>query len=94
MPVILDVMKNRTIFVQTAISVPGDVLEKVTRRATGMHMSRSELFTRAVDHLLNKLETESVTSRINSVIVTTPNDPSGVTVALGRWVLANDPTGW
>lgn len=87
-------MNNRTRYVKTAISVPDDVLERATRRAKELHMSRSELFTRATDKFLNDLETESVTSRINAVIAATPNDASEVAVALSRRILASDLTQW
>ncbi|HEY5103620.1 MAG TPA: hypothetical protein VII65_01125 [Acidimicrobiales bacterium] len=87
-------MKNRTSYVKTAISVPGEVLDRATRRAKELHMSRSELFTRAADQFLNELEAESVTSRINAVVASTPNDASEVAVVLSRRVLVSDSTEW
>lgn len=45
---------------KTAISVPDDVFRAVDAHAKRLKLSRSELFTRAVVHLLADLEDERV----------------------------------
>lgn len=67
-------------FVKTAISVPESTYERVTRRAAELGMSRSELFARAADEYLDRLDDSAVVHQINQVVAT-------VDLGEPRWVV-------
>lgn len=53
---------------KTAISLPGDTLERVSRRANDLGMSRSEFFARAANRYLEQLDAASVTKQLNAAL--------------------------
>lgn len=80
---------------KTAISVPDETFEQVTRRATALGMSRSEFFTRAVRRYLEQLDAESLTQQIDAAVALIRDDDSAeAAVAAGRARLTGDEDGW
>jgi metal-responsive CopG/Arc/MetJ family transcriptional regulator len=61
--------------VKTAISVPDATFERVNRRASELGMSRSELFSRAADEYLDRLDQASLTEQINHALPSIEIDP-------------------
>jgi predicted DNA-binding protein len=53
---------------KTAISVPDDTFERATQRASDLGMSRSAFFSRAAEHYLEKLDGESLRSRVDEAV--------------------------
>ncbi|HEY5222694.1 MAG TPA: ribbon-helix-helix protein, CopG family [Microbacteriaceae bacterium] len=53
---------------KTAISLPGDTFERVSRRANDLGMSRSEFFARAANRYLDELDAASVAKQINAAL--------------------------
>jgi hypothetical protein len=85
------VIPGYTRSVKTAISVPDETFERVTRRAKELGMSRSELFTRAAVSYLDDLDGESLTSRIDEAVDLIGVDgDSAAAVQAGRRRLAED----
>jgi metal-responsive CopG/Arc/MetJ family transcriptional regulator len=75
--------------VKTAISVRESTYERVTRRASELGMSRSELFSRAAEDYLDRLEAASLTEQINHSLGTTEIDTSTTyAVDLGHRLLS------
>ena len=66
--------------VKTAISLPEATYERVTRRAAELGMSRSELFAKAADEYLDRLEETALVDQINHVVATVDLDAP-------RWVV-------
>lgn len=56
--------------VKTAISLPDATYERVTRRAAELGLSRSELFARAADEYLDRLDEATLVDQINHVVAT------------------------
>jgi predicted DNA-binding protein len=80
-PVILDVVK-------TAISVPDETFERADRQAAALGVSRSELYTTAVQRYLDQLEEESLVAGINAAVDLAGGDESShAAVAEGRRTL-------
>ncbi len=52
---------------KTAISVPNDVFERIDRYAKKKKISRSQLFSKAAEEYLDKLEREDITANLNEV---------------------------
>ncbi len=77
---------------KTAISVPDPTFEAATRRAQELGMSRSEFFSRAVDHYLAKLDAASLTTRLDAALDTATDDEAeAAAVRAGRrTLLANE----
>jgi predicted DNA-binding protein len=50
---------------KTAISLPDETFDRVSRRASDLGMSRSEFFTRAAQRYLDELDTQSLTEQID-----------------------------
>jgi predicted DNA-binding protein len=89
------VILGYTELVKTAISVPDDVFERAMRVATALGVSRSALFTRAVERYLEQLEAESLTREIDAVVERISSDGSAsVAVSAGRRRLAADHEAW
>ena len=63
---------------KTAISIPDETFQRVERRAASLGMSRSELFTKAVQRYLDQLDQESLTARIDAAIDLVRQDESVV----------------
>lgn len=53
---------------KTAISLPDETFDRVSRRASDLGMSRSEFFTRAAERYLDELDAESLTGQINGAL--------------------------
>ena len=81
---------------KTAISVPDDTYERVTKRARELGMSRSELFSRAAARYLDELDAASVTHRIDLAVASFgPLDGSAAdAVAAGHRMLAATTDEW
>jgi len=52
---------------KTAISMPDAVFEAAEKLAKRLHLSRSELFTRAVSAYVQERDDDDVTARLNEV---------------------------
>ena len=63
---------------KTAISVPDDTFDRVTKRAAELGMSRSEFFTRAAQQYLKQLNASSITAQIDIALSTAGADSSSV----------------
>lgn len=81
---------------KTAISVPDEVFEQVSRRALDLGMSRSQFFARAAVRLLDELDSASTTERIDAALAGAgPTDSSTVDAAgAGRRRLAGGDDEW
>jgi antitoxin MazE6 len=53
---------------KTAISLPDETFDRVSRRATDLGMSRSEFFTRAAQRYLDELDAQSLTGQIDRAL--------------------------
>ena len=82
--------------VKTAISVPDETFERVTRRAAALGMSRSEFFARAAQRFLDQLDAESLTDQIDSALETIDEsaDAQQDAVTVGRRVVATTDDDW
>jgi metal-responsive CopG/Arc/MetJ family transcriptional regulator len=81
--------------VKTAISVPDETFERADRHAAALGVSRSELFTTAVQRYLDQLEEEALTASIDAAIDLAGADESAeVAVAVGRRRLAASEDEW
>lgn len=83
------VLPGYTHVVKTAISVPDETFERVTRRAASLGMSRSEFFARAAQRYLDELDAESLTAQIDTALETLdlPDDEYEGPLAVGRGIL-------
>lgn len=81
---------------KTAISVPDETFQKVSRRAHELGVSRSEFFSRAATRYLDELDAESVTDQINQAVeAQTLQDDSGpAAVTVGQRVLEGSSDEW
>ncbi|GAA1435531.1 hypothetical protein GCM10009616_32840 [Microlunatus lacustris] len=80
---------------KTAVSMPDAVYERVTRSAAELGLSRSELLARAATSYLDRLESESLTARIDAALEQTGPDPDGAVAAeAGRRRLRDDDDAW
>ena len=83
------VIPGYTLVVKTAISVPDETFDRVTRRARELGMSRSELFATAAKHYLDELDRRSLTALIDEALEQVgADDSSAVARAAGRRRLA------
>ena len=74
---------------KTAISVPDDTFDEVSRRAQQLGMSRSEFFAVAARHYLLDLDRASVTRQVDAALDTISFDESAAAAAAaGRARLA------
>lgn len=82
--------------VKTAISVPDETFERVSRRAAALGMSRSEFFARAAQRYLEQLDVESLTDQIDSALETldAPRAAQQDAVAVGRRVVETADDDW
>lgn len=53
---------------KTAISLPDETFEQVSRRAEALGMSRSEFFAQAARRYLDELDARSLTDHIDDVL--------------------------
>lgn len=81
---------------KTAISLPDDAYERVTRRAKELGISRSEFFVLAADNYLEELDAQSVTSDIDAALESLDgeDDSSSDAVAAGRARLSETANEW
>ena len=84
-----EVLPGYTYGVKTAISVPDETFERVTRRACTLGISRSEFFARAAQRYLDELDAESLTTQIDSTLdaLGLPDAEYEEAIAVGRGVL-------
>jgi metal-responsive CopG/Arc/MetJ family transcriptional regulator len=81
--------------VKTAISIPDETFERVTRSARELGMSRSEFFARAAVAYLNELESNSITAQINAALELIGHDDSYQdAVDAGRALLRRTADEW
>lgn len=59
---------------KTAISVPDATFERAERRARELGMSRSELYSTAVERMLSAQEHARITEQIDEVLAASPQD--------------------
>jgi len=81
---------------KTAISVPDETFDKVSRRADELGMSRSEFFSRAAERYLTELDAESVTHQIDHTIASMGgvDNSASAAVAAGRRRLTHGAGEW
>ncbi len=81
---------------KTAISVPDNTYERVSKRARELGMSRSELFSQAAARYLDELDAESVTRQIDLAVASLGqrDDSAADAVAAGRRTLAATTDEW
>lgn len=74
---------------KTAISVPDETFDRVSRTASELGMSRSEFFARAAQRYLEELDTQSLIGQINSALecLDGADEAQATAVALGHRVL-------
>lgn len=60
--------------VKTAISLDEELLEKVDKLSHDLHVSRSKVFSMAVQDYLKKQENQSLLAQLNEAYEDTPND--------------------
>jgi hypothetical protein len=81
--------------VKTAISVPDDTFERADRQAAALGVSRSELYTTAVQHYLDALEEASLTAGIDAAVDLVGLDESSeAAVSAGRRTLSAGEDDW
>jgi metal-responsive CopG/Arc/MetJ family transcriptional regulator len=82
--------------VKTAISVPDETFDRVSRRAVALGMSRSEFFARAAKRYLDQLDAESLTTQIDHAleVLESPDESQEAAVAVGRRVVGAADDGW
>lgn len=90
------VIPGYTTEVKTAISVPDETFERVSRRASALGMSRSEFFSRAAQRYLDELEAQSLTTQIDRALeaLDVPDETQEIAVAAGRAVVAATDDDW
>lgn len=74
---------------KTAISLPDETFDRVSRRASDLGMSRSEFFTRAAQRYLDELEAQSLTGQIDRALESLrgTDEAEAAAVAIGYRVL-------
>ena len=81
---------------KTAISVPDNTYERVSKRARELGMSRSELFSWAAERYLDELDAQSVTRQIDLAVAPFDqrDDSAADAVAAGHRILAATTDEW
>jgi metal-responsive CopG/Arc/MetJ family transcriptional regulator len=80
---------------KTAISVPDEVFAQAEEHAAALGMSRSEFFTRAARHYLERLDAESLAGRVDAALDLIGADESAdVAVDRGRRLLSASDDEW
>ncbi len=75
---------------KTAISIPDDLFEAADQLAKGIGVSRSQLYTRAVENFVRENGHGDVTERINRVLERTNSELDPFWVAAQARVLRED----
>ena len=85
----VEVIPGYTGPMKTAISLPDETFERVSRRASDLGMSRSEFFTRAAQRYLDELDAQSLTGQIDSALehLGGTGEAEAAAVAVGHRVL-------
>lgn len=60
---------------KTAVSVPDATFRRADRAAEVLGVSRSELYARALDEYLDRLENTNLTNRIDAALARSGGDP-------------------
>src|SRR5688500_15451119 len=83
------VIPGYTALMKTAISLPDETFDRVSRRASDLGMSRSEFFTRAAQRYLDELEAQSLTGQIDKALegLRGTDEAEAAAVAIGHRVL-------
>lgn len=81
---------------KTAISMPDETFDRVSRRASDLGMSRSEFFTRAAQRYLEELDDASLTDQIDAALaeVQHPDDSTTDAIAAGHRLLGSADEQW
>jgi len=81
---------------KTAISLPDETFDRVSRRAAALGMSRSEFFALAAQRYLDELDAESLSSQIDRAleVLGAPDDTQEAAVEVGRRVLTGADDDW
>jgi len=81
---------------KTAISMPDETFDRVTRTARKLGMSRSELLTVAAVAYLDELDSEALTEAINRAVdlIGDTDDDGRLLVAASKARLANVDDDW
>jgi metal-responsive CopG/Arc/MetJ family transcriptional regulator len=81
---------------KTAISVPDEIFQRASRRASDLGLSRSEFFARAADKYLHELDANSITKQIDAALVAAggEDESSTAAVAAGHHLLAEGAEEW
>lgn len=90
------VIPGYTHCVKTAISVPDETFERVSRRALALGMSRSEFFSRAAQRYLDQLDAESLTEQIDSAlaVIGTVDETQQAAADAGRRFVSSVDDDW
>lgn len=62
---------------KTAISIPDETFERAERRAHELGVSRSQLYSNAVEGWLDRYDAGRVTEQIDQVLAAVPDDEDG-----------------
>ncbi|MGE5829787.1 MAG: ribbon-helix-helix domain-containing protein [Micromonosporaceae bacterium] len=80
---------------KTAISIPDETFERADRQAAALGVSRSELYTTAVQRYLDQLEEESMVAGINAAVdMVGGDDSSDAAVVAGHRTLVAVEDEW
>jgi metal-responsive CopG/Arc/MetJ family transcriptional regulator len=81
---------------KTAISLPDEIFERASRRASDLGMSRSEFFARAADSYLHELDAGSVTAQIDAALtaISGEDESTSAAVAAGHQRLGEGAEEW
>lgn len=90
------VIPGYTLPMKTAISVPDETFDRVSRRAAAMGVSRSEFFARAAQQYLDELDAASLTEQIDIALegLGSPDATHEEAVDAGRHVLGATADEW
>ncbi len=77
--------------VKTAISVQDSLFRRAERLSRKMRLSRSQLFSRAMEEYLDKHRGQAITAKLNEIYAEPPDDGEGETIrrfasAARKWV--------
>jgi metal-responsive CopG/Arc/MetJ family transcriptional regulator len=81
---------------KTAISLPANIFDRASRRASDLGVSRSEFFARAADSYLEELDAHSVTKQIDAALarIGDADESSSSAVEAGHRVLLDGLDEW
>lgn len=89
------VIPSYTLLVKTAISVPDELFEQVTRWTSVLGVGRSAFFAQAARRYVQELEANSLTEQINAALDVVGDDDSWRDVTEhSRRLLARDAEDW